>query len=162
MPFFNLDSVIQEERELDEMGVGRPFRFGYAFDVDYGMEHRKWFEVEDKNIWSIRFKSKDAYTLNFAFSNLSLVPGVELYVFNSNGFMVYGPVKYKQNTTERFNSFGTDLVVGNEVIIQIIKAIAYYGAFHKSWNGGNTNDTRLSVWLAPIILQIINKYNRIM
>ena len=34
MPSFNLDSIIQEEKELDEKGVGRPFRFGYAFDVD--------------------------------------------------------------------------------------------------------------------------------
>ena len=50
MPSFNLDSVIQEENELDEKGVGRPFRFGYAFDVDYGMEHGKWFEIRGKNV----------------------------------------------------------------------------------------------------------------
>ena len=29
MPSFNLDSILQEENELDEKGVGRPFRFGY-------------------------------------------------------------------------------------------------------------------------------------
>ena len=34
MPSFNLDSIIQEEKELDEKGVGRPFRFGYAFEVN--------------------------------------------------------------------------------------------------------------------------------
>jgi len=38
VPSFNLDSIIQVEKELDEKGVGRPFRFGYAFDVNYGME----------------------------------------------------------------------------------------------------------------------------
>jgi len=35
IPSFNLDSIIQEERKLDEMGVGRPFRFGYVFGTIY-------------------------------------------------------------------------------------------------------------------------------
>ena len=121
MPSFNLDSIIQTERELDEKGVGRPFRFGYAFDVDYGMEHGKWFEVENKNVWSIRFKSKGAYSLNFRLSNLKLINNSELYVYSSNGTVVYGPVTHKENSTIEFNSLGTDIIAGEEVIIQIIE-----------------------------------------
>ena len=53
MPSFNLDFVIKEENEYREVG-GYPFRFGYAFDVNYGIEHGRWFEIDDKRIWSIR------------------------------------------------------------------------------------------------------------
>ena len=121
MPFFNLDSILQEEKELDEKGVGRPFRFGYAFDVDYGMEHGKWLELEDKNIWSIRFKSNGAYTINFEFTDLKLNNKSELYVYNSVGTVIDGPITSKDNATERFRHIGSDLIAGDEAIIQIIK-----------------------------------------
>jgi len=121
MPTFNLDSIIQEERELDEQGVGRPFRFGYVFDVDYVMEHGRWQEALDKNIWTIRFKSNGAYNLNFEFTDLQLINQAELYVYNSVGTVVDGPITSKDNATDRFRHIGSYLVAGEEVIIQIIE-----------------------------------------
>ena len=120
MPSFNLDSVIKEENYYRRLG-DYPFRFGYAFDVDYGIEHGKWSVAEDKNIWSIRFKSNGAYTLNFRLSDLKLDYLSELYIYNSNGTLIYGPVTHKDNATKEFNSIGTDLIPGEVVIIQIIE-----------------------------------------
>jgi len=125
MPSFNLDSIIHKERELDKKGVGRPFRFGYDFDVSYEMEHGRWRKVGDKNIWNIRFKSDGAYTLNFRMSNLKLNDKSELYIYNSNGTFIYGAVTYKQNSTNEFSSIGTDLIAGEEAIIQIIEPKAF-------------------------------------
>jgi hypothetical protein len=80
MPSFNVDSLLEDDKELEERG-GYPFRFGYAFDVDYRLENGEWITDGDRSVWSMRFHSRGAYSLNYAFSELSLSPEAELYVF---------------------------------------------------------------------------------
>lgn len=71
MPSFNVDSLLEEDRKLDELG-GYPFRFGYGFDVDYNLKDERWTEDGDRRVWSIRFYSEGAYSLNFIFSEMAL------------------------------------------------------------------------------------------
>jgi hypothetical protein len=118
MPSFNIDSLLKDDRELEERG-GYPFRFGYAFDVNYTLEDGKWITDGDRSVWSMRFHSKGAYSLNYAFSELALSPEAELYVFSSDGSMVYGPVTATQNTTDGW--FYTIPVSGEDGIIQLIE-----------------------------------------
>jgi hypothetical protein len=40
MTSFNIDSLLEDDRELEERG-GYPFRFGYAFDVNYTLDDGK-------------------------------------------------------------------------------------------------------------------------
>ncbi|MDR1200916.1 MAG: hypothetical protein LBL58_04685 [Tannerellaceae bacterium] len=118
MPSFNVDSLLEDDRELDELG-GYPFRFGYAFDVDYSLDDGKWSEDGDRRIWSMRFYSEGAYSLNFVFSEMILSPEAELYLFSSNGSMVYGPITANQNITD--GKFQTILLEGKDVVIQLIE-----------------------------------------
>ncbi|MDR1203320.1 MAG: hypothetical protein LBL58_17055 [Tannerellaceae bacterium] len=90
MPSFNLDSLLEEDREL--AGLDIPFRFGYGFDVDYTLKDGKWIEEGGKRVWRLRFYSKGAYSINFTFSEMHLSSEAELYIFSSDGAMVYGPV----------------------------------------------------------------------
>lgn len=44
-----------------------------------------------------------------------------MYVYNTVGTVVIGPYTYKNNAIEEFRSIGSDLINGEEVIIQIIE-----------------------------------------
>jgi hypothetical protein len=123
MPSFNVDSLLAEDKELE--GLELPFRFGYPFDVNYGLEDGKWIDDADRSIWSLRFHSKGAYSINFLFSEMTLSPEAELYVFSSDGSMVYGPVTAKQNITN--GQYGTGLLKGDDVVIQLIEPASAKG-----------------------------------
>jgi hypothetical protein len=118
MPEVDVAKLLEEDKELEGLDV--PFRFGLGFDVDYTLNDGKWVEQGNSRIWSMRFASRGAYSLNFIFSEMVLAPGAELYIFNSNGSMVYGPVTEGQNISE--GTFLTDLVAGDEVVIQLIES----------------------------------------
>jgi hypothetical protein len=100
------------------------FRFGYGFDVDYSLADGTWQLQGEKRIWRMKFSSSGAYSLNFIFSELKLIPDAELYIFNPDGRMVYGPVTEAQNIPEGFDRFLTEMVAGSEVIIQLSEPAA--------------------------------------
>jgi hypothetical protein len=118
MPSFNVDSLLEDDKKLEELG-GYPFRFGYAFDVDYTLADGNRAADGDYAVWSLRFLSKGACSLNFGFSELALSPEAELYVYSADGSMVYGPVTAEQNTTDGW--LYTIPVSGEDVIIRLIE-----------------------------------------
>jgi hypothetical protein len=75
----DVEKLLEEDRELEGLDV--PFRFGYAFDVDYTLEDGRWTANGNSRIWSMRFYSEGAYSLNFIFSEMELFPEAELYIF---------------------------------------------------------------------------------
>jgi hypothetical protein len=124
MPSFNVDSLLEDDLKLDELG-GYPFRFGYGFDVDYNLGDGKWIEDGDRRVWNMRFYSEGAYSLNFIFSEMTLSPEAELYIFSADGSMVYGPVTAGQNI--RDGRFSTILLKGKDVVIQLIEPATAQG-----------------------------------
>lgn len=110
------ERLLKEDSEAEGMNI--PYRFGYVFDVNYTMKDGMWEDRgTEERIWSLKIKSPGAYSLNFIFDKLHLAVGAKLHIFNTEGSMVYGPVTEEQNLTDGI--FLTDLVVGDEVIIQI-------------------------------------------
>ena len=106
----------------DEL-VAVPFYFGYDFDVDYTMSDGVWVNDGDKRIWQLEINSTNAYSLNFIFSELNLIPDAELYIYNLDGSMVYGAVTASQNLSGETEQFLTDLVAGDKVIIKLIEPL---------------------------------------
>ena len=123
MPIFNIDSLLNEDIFLDEMGVGRPFRFGHNIETDISMAQGSWSHTEQYNIWSIRIVSNKAYSLNFVLSDVHLSPNAELYFFNPDGYMVSGPVTSKYIYSDMNGILPTTLIVGSSIVIQIIEPI---------------------------------------
>jgi hypothetical protein len=119
MPSFDVNKLLQEDKGNE--GLDIPFRFGYGFDVDYTLKDGVWEERDGKRIWSLRVLSHDAYSINFIFSKLALSPQAELYIYNPDGRMVYGAVTAEQNIPDGFDSFLTDIIAGDEVIICLIE-----------------------------------------
>ena len=120
MQAIDTKKLIDEDREREQIG-DYPFRFGYGFDVNYSLDDGIWTEENGKRIWRLKVSSKDAYSLNFIFSELALVSGAELYIYSLDGRMVYGPVTEKQNIPYGFDFFMTDLVAGEEVIVSLFE-----------------------------------------
>jgi len=117
-PIVSTERLMKEDKENEKLG-DFPFRFGYEFDVNYSLRDGLWEEKDGKRFWSLRFSSEKAYSLNFIFSELTLIPGAEIYIFSSDGRMVYGPITEKQNIPQDRNSFLTDLIAGDDVVIQL-------------------------------------------
>ena len=119
MPPVDTNKLLEEDKELEGLDV--PFNFGYLIDVNYTLSDGTWENVNNKKIWSMKVLSKGAYSINFTFSELKLSSDAELYIFNPEGTMVYGPVTKEQNIDDGI--FITDLISGDEAIIQIIEPI---------------------------------------
>lgn len=115
MPKFDTEKLLWEDRENEGMDI--PYRFGYGFDVSYSLNDGTWEELDSVRIWSLKISSPGAYSLNFIFEELWLCQDAQLYIFNTEGSMVYGPVTEKQNI--KSGKFLTSLLVGDEVIIQL-------------------------------------------
>ncbi|MFV0606892.1 MAG: hypothetical protein ACK5NK_13745 [Niabella sp.] len=95
MPLFDVSALLEEDEATK--GLDIPFRFGKSFDVNLGLKDGKWQKTDSTETWSLKITSDNAYSLNFIFSELYLPPGGELYIYNEDGSMVYGPVTEIQN-----------------------------------------------------------------
>lgn len=76
-----------------------------------------WLKTDSTDIWRLKIISPKACSLNFIFSELYLPKDAELYIFNEDGSMVYGPVSEKQN--QHGENYLTDIIQGESVTIQI-------------------------------------------
>jgi len=111
----NVEKLLEEDQLFE--GIDMPYRFGQDFEVNYTLKDGIWLEQNQERIWRLKFVSPGAFSLNFIFEELYLPSGAQLHIFNTEGSMVYGPVTSKENLTEGL--FLTDLIAGDEVIIQI-------------------------------------------
>lgn len=121
MPAFNVTPLLEEDKAVE--GMDYPFRFGKSFDVNLGLKDGKWLKTDSMKIWSLKISSPQAYSLNFIFSELYLPKGAQLYIFNEDGSMTYGPVTEKQN--QHGKTYLTDIIQGESVIIQISNPLPY-------------------------------------
>jgi hypothetical protein len=97
-----------------------PFRFGYAIDVNYTLENSGiWHENKEGRVWKLGVQSHGAYSLNFIFEDLLLPDGAEIYLYNNDRTMVYGPITGKEGGSSK--EFGTDLIKGETVIIELFE-----------------------------------------
>ncbi|WP_102408594.1 trypsin-like serine peptidase [Parabacteroides bouchesdurhonensis] len=116
-PSVNVIQLLKEDAELEGLDV--PFRFGEGFDTNMTLADGEWTDVDSGRLWMMKFKSAGAYSLNFVFRDFYLPEGAELYIANTEGSMLYGPVTSKENINE--GTFLTDLVKGDEVTIYLFE-----------------------------------------
>lgn len=116
-PNVNAIQLLEEDAELEGLDV--PFRFGEGFDTNITLSDGEWTDVDSGRLWMMKFKSAGAYSLNFVFRDFYLPEGAELYIANTEGSMLYGPVTSKENINE--GTFLTDLVKGDEVTIYLFE-----------------------------------------
>jgi len=117
MPQFDAKKLLAED-ELNK-GFDIPLRFGNGFDVHITLDDGKWQDTKTGRVWSTSFESKGAYSINFVFNNLFMAEGAELYIANSEGTVLYGPVTSKQNRNK--GRFLTDFIAGDNVTVYLFE-----------------------------------------
>ena len=115
LPGFDINRLLEEDEAVKGKDV--PYRFGKGFDVNYSLADGKWTKVDSGRVWLMKVTSPGAYSINFIFNELYLPDGAELYIYNADGSMVYGPVTSKQNLERRL--FLTDIIKGESAILYL-------------------------------------------
>lgn len=67
----------------------------------------------------MEFKAKEAYSINFIFSEFYLPKNAKLYITNSGGTILYGPVTIENNSENEI--FLTDLIQGDNATIYLFE-----------------------------------------
>jgi hypothetical protein len=112
--------LLDEDKKYEGMN-DVPFRFGFGFDVNYTLDDGEWTKNDSTRIWRLKIISPQAFSLNFILQDLRLSKDAELFFFNPDATVVFGPVTKKQNINKGI--FLTDLIAGDEVTIQLIEPV---------------------------------------
>jgi hypothetical protein len=115
MPVFDVNKLLAED-EINK-GLDLPYRFGYAFMVDFDMQNSgTWSEVENGRIWSLKIVSKGAYSINLAYNKFYLPKNSRLYIYNEEKSVLQGPFTSENNTKD--GTFSSDLIQGSAIILE--------------------------------------------
>lgn len=115
MPPVDVEKLLKEDAEM--AGEDVPYRFGYGFETSYTLDNGEWDNEDEGRLWSLKFKSNGAISLNFVFEEFSLPDGAYLNIVNSDETIVYGPV-----TSENIPEDGyylTDVIPDSSVTIYL-------------------------------------------
>ncbi|HYC83978.1 MAG TPA: hypothetical protein VEB86_02100, partial [Chryseosolibacter sp.] len=114
--------AIRETEAEEQSGAGLPYRFGKGVAINQTQDNSgTWYETENGRVWKLRIKSPSAYSLNLSFSRLFLSGASELYLYNREGTMVYGPITAAAISSAGFN---TDLIKGDEITLELFEPTA--------------------------------------
>lgn len=115
MPSFDVSKFLEEDKINKALDL--PYRFGYAFKVDYNMQNSgTWTKVDSGRVWSLKIISKGAYSINLAYSKFHLPENSRLYIYNEDKTVLQGPFTYKNNT--KYGIFSSDLIEGSAIILE--------------------------------------------
>lgn len=117
LPIFDLQAIQAEDAQND-FNDAKPWRFGYEFEVNHNfMTHGDWITLKNGDkIWRMSYKSNDALSLNFMFTEFYLPEGSKLYVYNDDKDDLLRPFTHHNNNPEEV--LGTWLIKGNHAWIE--------------------------------------------
>lgn len=117
MPVINVDSLLAVDSL--ESKENKPFRFGYAIDVDMGLQNiGTWDTLQNGDkIWRLKISSPGAFSINLIFDDFWLPEGGEFFIYNEDKSMIIGAFTGTINNNQ-FNKFSTDLVKGETTVLE--------------------------------------------
>ena len=125
LPAFNLQSYIDEDA-INDVTKDTPWRFGHKHQVNYSLTNSgEWTDLPNGRVWRIRFRSKNALTMNFIFENLFIPEGGHIYMYNAEKTAYIGAYTSQNNSPSQI--LGTDLLAGDDVIIEYFEPMYAIG-----------------------------------
>lgn len=131
MPAFDLEEQqrIDAINEADKIG---PWRFGYEFAVNHGLEQGGvWTNLPNGDrIWRIAFRSEGALSMNLIFDDYLLPEGAHVQLYSLDRKARLGAYTAKNNHPDRM--LGTSLLQGESIVIEYFEpaAVAGEGKLH--------------------------------
>lgn len=127
MPEIDIDSIIQNDTTNNNL----MFRFGYAIDVDFGMDNSGTWDTlpNGDKIWRLKISSDGAYSINLIYDDFWMPEDAQFFVYSEDKIMILGAFTSLNNKDH--NKFSTDLVKGDVINLE------YYEPVYTS--GGRIN-----------------------
>ena len=120
------DAIKEAEEEENLIGNRLPYKFGKSVDFHHDSENSgTWIDTEGGRVWKLKISSKGAFSLSVIFSKLKLANGAQLYIYNSEGSMLSGPI----TSTEipMTGGFKSDIIKGDELILELFEPKEFHG-----------------------------------
>lgn len=119
LPSFDLQEYMEED-SINDLTKETPWRFGHKHQVNYSLENSgEWIDVNNGRVWRIRFRSKDALTMNFIFENMYIPDGGSIHIYNADKSSYIGAYTSVNNSPSKI--LGTDVLPGEDVIVEFFE-----------------------------------------
>ena len=120
-------AALQAEDAVNDKLSGRPWRFGYEYSVNLGLQSSGvWDELPNGDgIWRLNIVSAGAKTLNFVFDRYLLPPGAKVYLYSDDRRSLLGAYTDIMNNEEKM--LGTWMVDGDNIWIEYYEPKAVRG-----------------------------------
>jgi len=116
MPEIDRPALLAEDAREEAKDV--PFRFGYAFDVNYNLNNSgTWEELGDgSRLWRLKLTCPGAFSINIIYDRFWLPDGAKFYVYNEDRSHVLGAFTSLNN--KEYEKFATAPVKGEVCILE--------------------------------------------
>lgn len=125
LPSFDLARISAEDLEDQKMGnypkIGRILPAGIELEPTTG-----WTDLSNGDrIWRQGLHSEGAIALSIQFEDFTLPPGAKLYIYTKDGEHLLGG--YTERNNHPSGIFSTQLIVGDEVVVEYYEPAAVRG-----------------------------------
>ncbi len=118
--------LLRDAEAEENSGMILPYRFGKVIDVNHTLVNSgTWFKIDSGRVWKLKIRTDGAYSISLIFSKLILSGQSELYIYNDEGSMLYGPVT--SGSTTRSGKFNSDIIKGETAIIELYEPLEETG-----------------------------------
>lgn len=95
----------------------KSYRFAHSFEVSITPQNSgKWYATSAVNVWQLRIRSKDAYSLNLIFDQFQLPENARLYLISAKTGKVKGAYTSENNCESQI--FAIEPIEGDELTVQ--------------------------------------------
>lgn len=96
-----------------------PFKFATPVKVDIAPGKQGQWEQADNGllVWRVKIVSSKAFSTSIDFDQFKLSEDAEMYIYNSDGTMITGPITYKENND--YNLWGSSIYAGESLIVEV-------------------------------------------
>ena len=121
MPSFDLAAQLAADQINHSNKIG-PYRFGYEHIVNLSIDNSGNWDVlsNGDKIWRLKLISTGALSINLIFNDFFIPDGANIHLYNSDRSMVLGAYNHLNNNSN--NVLGTDLVKGDEIIVEYFQS----------------------------------------
>ena len=129
MPPVNL-TQLQREDELEDNN-GRPYRFGYSFEVELNLENSgTWTELQNGDrIWRLMIDCPDAKSINLTYDKFWLPIGAIFYLYNPDKSQLLGGFTANNNKGDKIKprGFATSFIRGSRIVLEYYEPVKAKG-----------------------------------
>jgi len=119
MPCIDVEKLLSEDAKTQNENIQKPFRFGYAIDVDIDIKKDGRLELlaNGDKIWLLKIHSANAFSINLIYSQFHLSQGSKFFVYSEDETIILGAFTPGVSNNP-YNEYATDLILGNTIILE--------------------------------------------